>query len=54
MIRPVEATIGDPRLARFLLSNPQKNESLMCMWLICNGVKCLWMLVDGAFEGTKD
>ena len=53
-IRPIEVQTKDERLARFLVSNQQKNETLMCMWVNCNGTRCLWMLVDGALEGIKD
>ncbi len=49
-IRPIEAITSDRRLARFLLSNPTKNTTMLFIWLTCENVKGAWMLVDGAFE----
>ena len=53
-IRPIEAITNDPKLAKFLLSHPVKNKSLMFIWLTCENKSLSWMLVDGAFEGIKD
>ncbi len=48
--RPIVAETKDDKLAKFLLSNPQKNTSMLFMWLTVNGAQCVWMIVDGAFN----
>ncbi len=53
-LRPIEAVTKDAKIAKFLLSNPVKNTTMLFMWLRYENTHCAWMLVDGCFEGTKD
>ena len=49
--QPLMLEVRDMRIAQFLVSNPQKNQSHKFMWVFLpSGAKAPWMLVDGCFD----
>lgn len=50
VIKALDTAINDQTVARFLLSNQQKNRTGMFIMVTCGAHKAGWMIVDGAFD----